>query len=62
MLEIYLDKKNVYGKNLYYPICERSKLLAELKGSKTFTLLEALKLQDIGFEIKFKPIELLEDV
>lgn len=63
-MKIYLDKKNVYGKDLFYPSCNRSKQIAELKGSKTFTLLEALKLRDIGFEIKFKPVELttLEDV
>ena len=40
----------------------KGQALSRVKGSKTFTLLEALKLQDIGFEIKFKPIELLEDV
>jgi|TARA_R100000458_G_C8208529_1_gene196782 hypothetical protein len=59
MIEIYLNKKNVYGKDLYYPDCEKSKKLANLKGTKTFSLYEAIQLQDIGFEIKFKSINLI---
>jgi len=59
MIEIYLNKKNVYGKDLYYPDCKKSKKLAQLKGTKTFSLYEAVKLQEIGFEIKFKAINLI---
>ena len=57
-LDIYLDKKNVYGKTLYYPNCKRSQDLAKFRGTKTFSLLDALTLQEIGFEIKFKAVNL----
>jgi hypothetical protein len=59
MIEIYLKRKEVYGKTLFYPDCEKSKKLVEFRGTKTLSLLDAVSLQDIGFEIKFKPINLI---
>lgn len=58
MIEIYLKPKEVYGKTLYYPDCSISLKLAKFKGNKTFSLLDGLALQDMGFEIKFKPVKL----
>ena len=59
MIEIYLKRKEDYGKTLFYPDCEKSKKLVEFRGTKTLSLLDAVSLQDIGFEIKFKPINLI---
>ena len=59
IMEIYLKQKQVYGKTLYYPDCKKSEKLAKFRGTKTFSLLDGLSLQDIGFEIKFKQINLI---
>jgi len=58
-MEIYLKQKQVYGKTLYYPDCGKSEKLAKFRGTKTFSLLDGLALQDIGFKIKFKQINLI---
>ena len=57
-MEIYLKPKQVYGKTLYYPDCKKSEKLAKFKGTKTFSLLDGLAFQNVGFEIKFKQITL----
>ena len=60
MMEIYLKQKQVYGKTLYYPDCERSEKLVKFRGTKTFSFVDAISLKDIGFKIKFKQINLIE--
>lgn len=55
---VYLDKKNSYGRDLYYPDCERSKKLASFRGCKSFTLDDVKQINDIGITIKFREITL----
>ena len=45
---IHVEKKNVFGNNLVYPICLQAKLLTALTGQKTLThdainIIKALK-------------------
>lgn len=37
MTSIRLVRRNVYGKPLTYPDCERSRMLAQMIGTKTFS-------------------------
>jgi hypothetical protein len=56
-MEITVEIKNIYGNRSIYPACSKSKLLADIAGTKTFTnrALEAIKC--LGYEINVKQVE-----
>jgi hypothetical protein len=47
-MEIFVNVKNVYGNTLYYPACEKSKIFAEIAGSKTLTLDTIEQIEKLG--------------
>lgn len=55
-LEVQL--KTAYGVDRIYPMNETAKKLAALMQAKTFTKSDLVKIKDIGFKIKWVPIEL----
>lgn len=59
--ELQLKIKNVYGMDRIYPACRKSQRLADLKGSKTFSV-EDVKLikEELEFKITFMPQELID--
>lgn len=51
-MKIIIKKKSVYGKDLYYPLCENSKIFANLTDSKTLTLYSLQLIKQLGYEIE----------
>ena len=35
MFELYVERKNVYGVDRFYPVCEKAKILCNISGNKT---------------------------
>ena len=59
--ELQLKIKNVYGVDKIYPACRKSQRLADLKGSKTFSVQDVKLIRDdLEFEITFMPQELID--
>lgn len=50
-MEIFVNVKNVYGNTLYYPACEKSKIFAEIAGSKTLTLDAIEQIKKLGTKV-----------
>jgi len=36
-MELLIEIKNIYGRDVIYPICEKSQLLTRLSGNRTLT-------------------------
>ena len=49
--KIVIRVENVWGQYKIYPVCERSKLIAELAGTKTLTNATLCLAERLGFEI-----------
>jgi len=50
-MEIFVNVKNVYGKTLYYPDCEKSRIFAEIAGSKTLTIDVIEQIKRLGTKV-----------
>jgi len=50
-MEILVNVKNVYGKTLYYPACEKSRIFAEIAGSKTLTIDVIEQIKRLGTKV-----------
>lgn len=59
-MHITIRIKNVYGRPLYYPVCERSKLLARLSGKDTLTDSALATIRELGYEVRAAAQELPE--
>jgi len=49
MLDLYVEKKQVYGVDRFYPACEKAKILCNIAGTKTLTQDVIGKLKTIGY-------------
>lgn len=47
--------REVYGRRLIYPVCERAKIFAELTGQKTLTDKAVEKIKKLGFGLTIVP-------
>ena len=56
-MDLTIEKKNVYGNDLVYPICEKAKKLCSLTGQKTFNQNTIKVLKELGYSFKHKEIE-----
>lgn len=45
--------KNIYGKELIYPACDKAKLFAEIAGTKTLSMKDLKNIGAIGFYVEF---------
>jgi hypothetical protein len=52
--KIFITSKNVYGRTLYYPDCDTSKMFLMIQGGKTLSLYTLSVLENKGFAIKEK--------
>lgn len=50
-MELIVRKEKVYGRELIYPVCEKSKGLARIAGKKTFTPYEIVIIKSLGYKI-----------
>lgn len=51
-MELLITTKNVYGNELIYPACPKSKLFCELLGTKTLTRNQCLKISALGYTFR----------
>tara|TARA_A100000172_G_scaffold80915_1_gene71897 strand:+ start:1801 stop:1974 length:174 start_codon:yes stop_codon:yes gene_type:complete len=51
-MNLIVKKKNVYGNDLVYPVCDKSKLFAYISGNKTLlpNVINAIK--ELGYNLK----------
>ena len=53
-MDLIVSKKNVYGVERVYPVCNKAKLFASISGNKTL-LPEVIKLiKQLGYTLKIK--------
>ena len=50
-MQIIVKIQQVYGNTLVYPLCEKSKLFAELAGTKTLTMAALTTIKKLGYAI-----------
>ena len=50
-MEIQIEIKNIYGENKFYPICEKSRVFADLLEQKTLTKRDLEQIKKLGFQI-----------
>ena len=55
---VHVEKKNVFGNNLVYPICRQEKLLTKLTGNTTLTPDAINIIKDLGYKLKQKEVTL----
>lgn len=53
-MEVLIRAKCVYGENKYYPLCETSKLFAEIAGTKTLTPAVLGNIKALGYKLTFE--------
>lgn len=51
-MELLVKIREIYGKTLVYPACERSKLLCSLTGHKTLTEDACFTLEMLGYTLR----------
>lgn len=53
-MEILVEVKTVYGNQVIYPACDKSRIFAEMLNQKTLTHRDLCKIESLGFTIKQK--------
>ena len=53
-MNIEVEVKNIYGREVIYPLCPTGKLLAELSDMKTFTPKTINVIKQLGYTITVK--------
>ena len=48
--EITLLRKEQYGKAVYYPICDKAKVFANIAGTKTLTSDTVRRIKELGYQ------------
>tara|TARA_R110002167_G_scaffold168978_1_gene366720 strand:+ start:1042 stop:1230 length:189 start_codon:yes stop_codon:yes gene_type:complete len=51
MLQINIEARNNYGTVSFYPVCETSKLFAEIAGTITLTVATLAGISKLGYQI-----------
>jgi len=52
IMHIEVTIKEVYGKKLIYPHCDRAKVFTTMLGTKTLTLQQVKHINALGFEVR----------
>lgn len=56
-METVVTIKCVYGKELIYPVCDKSKLLADLSSTRTFTRRNIDVIKQLGYQITVRSLD-----
>ena len=56
--ELIVEKKNVFGQELVYPVCENAKRFALLTGQKTLSSTLIIIIKRLGFTFKHAEIKI----
>tara|TARA_R110000822_G_scaffold289775_1_gene411129 strand:+ start:226 stop:417 length:192 start_codon:yes stop_codon:yes gene_type:complete len=51
-MKLSVELKAVYGRDLIYPACDQSQLIAELLNVKTLSLFHVRKLKALGYDFE----------
>ena len=57
-MKIIIEQKQVYGKTLYYPICETAQIFSSLTKTRTLDRFQLQKIKSLGYSIELKQQEL----
>ena len=58
MFDLVVEKKNVYGVERVYPVCNKSKILTALTGQKTLLADDIKLIKKLGYTLTTKPEEI----
>ena len=53
---LHVEKKNVFGNDLIYPVCKQAELLTSLTGQKTLTQDAINIIKRLGYKLKQKEV------
>jgi len=48
---ITFKEKNVYGRTLIYPVCDKANIFAGLLSTKTFTTMQLSLIESLGYNV-----------
>tara|TARA_R100001082_G_scaffold44092_2_gene23403 strand:- start:5541 stop:5732 length:192 start_codon:yes stop_codon:yes gene_type:complete len=57
-MTLVVKKRNSYGRELVYPVCEHAKKFCELLGTKTFTKEQIQQIRGLNIDFTIDPNEL----
>ena len=49
---IYVERNNVYGNELIYPVCKQAKLFALLSGKETISDITIHQVKQLGYSVR----------
>ena len=52
--EITLLRKEQYGRSVYYPVCDKAKMFANIAGTKTITKETVRHIKVLGYKINIQ--------
>ena len=58
MYELIVEKKNVYGVERVYPVCNKAKILTALTGNKTLLDVDIKLIKQLGYTFSTKSEEI----
>ncbi len=59
-MQIFVERKSVYGADKIYPVCPKAAMFAAIAGTTTLTPATVKLIQALGVEIALKPVTLKE--
>ena len=57
-MQLIVTKKNVYGVDRVYPVCNKAKILTALTGQKTLLDVDIKLIKQLGYTLTTKPEEI----
>jgi len=57
-MHLVVEKKNVYGVERVYPVCNKAKILTALTGQKTLLDVDIKLIKKLGYTLTTKPEEI----
>jgi len=57
-MKIIIEQKQVYGKTLFYPVCETAQIFSSLTKTRTLDRYSLQKIKSLGYSIELKQQEL----
>lgn len=53
-MKIIIEQKQVYGKTMYYPVCETAQIFSSLTKTRTLDRYSLQKIKSLGYSIEVK--------
>lgn len=50
-MEILINSKSIYGRNVFYPVCEKAKIFAQMVNKKTLTYGDLDAIEKLGYTV-----------